>query len=899
MQPTLLKLENFLSYQEALVPLGDIRLAALLGDNGGGKSSLLDALTWGLYGQGRYQDLDHYIHQGREQARVEVHFRHQGEDYRVTRTRTLRGRGKSTLDLARQVPGGWQPLSGPTLRQTQEKIRELLRLDYDSFASTCFILQGQSGRFCAAPPGERKKILGQVLGLDTYPRLQQCAKARAREYREKALVHRGQAGLLDQELSHLPHWEGEAAGAARELRAIQEEAAWLQREKAYLEKEARLQERALDRKEALRQQADTLEQEARQHRETLREIRGQERDTGDLEALQARLDDLSQSLAQKGQGLARQEEEYRGTRVLADNYPALLEGQERLQQQLLLCQQQQQALEGQALRHREALSQESRVRAQAQLARETQGALDQKDRQALEDRGLRDALQKASQDLALAKQRQQDQLKSLRQEQEAARQKAALLEKVDCRRRDCPFLEDAFRARDTLGHLQHRLGQAQAGDSVTGTTGQARPGHAGERGTAAPGPGGNLPVGGDLTPPTPGGLERAARDLQGQLEALGYCPEAHARLRQRARELAPYLAQEEKLQGARQQLAALQEQQGQWQEHHRQLQARAGDTRGLEESARAAQDLGRQERRLRVARQEISQLREEQGELEKELARLHYARGQAAALRDRAREAWAGLHLRESQLQQLRAEDHLLGDPGPRLTHLRGLLRQQEKALQALHRQHQVQKEKETRAAQRLEDLAQKARDREEQKRAGQAASREQYLYETLAGALGRDGIPALIIENALPALQDHANHLLGRLTGGRLSLRLETRKEAKTTGKPGETLEVILGDHLGERPYEGWSGAERFGVDISLRLAVSRLLAQRAGASIETLVIDEGASCLDPSAREKFVQAVDHIAQDFASIIVITHIDQLKEAFPQQIRVEKTPAGSRVEVIA
>ena len=174
---------------------------------------------------------------------------------------------------------------------------------------------------------------------------------------------------------------------------------------------------------------------------------------------------------------------------------------------------------------------------------------------------------------------------------------------------------------------------------------------------------------------------------------------------------------------------------------------------------------------------------------------------------------------------------------------------------------------------------------------------REEHLYTKLARAYKE--IPVLIMENALPDVEGLGNELLGRLTGGRISVRFETQKEAKTTGAVSDTLDIIVSDELGERPYEGWSGAERFDVDLSIRLAISKFLAKRAGAKIETLIIDEGASCLDAQGREHFTAAINEIAKEFKLVLCITHIDELKEHFPQQLIVSKTPEGSQVEVVA
>jgi len=95
----------------------------------------------------------------------------------------------------------WIPMSGTGIRETQERIRDLLRMDYDTFVSSCVLLQGEADRFTMATPGERMAIFSQIIGLDVYDRLQDAAKAKAREYRDQAAVKRATVNNLDTELS--------------------------------------------------------------------------------------------------------------------------------------------------------------------------------------------------------------------------------------------------------------------------------------------------------------------------------------------------------------------------------------------------------------------------------------------------------------------------------------------------------------------------------------------------------------------------------------------------------------------------------------------------------------------------------------------------------------------------
>lgn len=167
-----------------------------------------------------------------------------------------------------------------------------------------------------------------------------------------------------------------------------------------------------------------------------------------------------------------------------------------------------------------------------------------------------------------------------------------------------------------------------------------------------------------------------------------------------------------------------------------------------------------------------------------------------------------------------------------------------------------------------------------------------------LEDACGRNGVQALLIEHALPEIQERANDLLDRLSGGSMRVRFETQRELKSRDALAETLEIHIADAAGTRPYENYSGGEQFRVNFAVRLALSQVLAHRAGAPLRTLVIDEGFGSQDPEGRQRLVEAVNLVQSDFACILVITHIDELRDAFPARIEVSKTGRGSAVQVI-
>ncbi|MDY0382996.1 MAG: SMC family ATPase, partial [Atribacterota bacterium] len=176
--------------------------------------------------------------------------------------------------------------------------------------------------------------------------------------------------------------------------------------------------------------------------------------------------------------------------------------------------------------------------------------------------------------------------------------------------------------------------------------------------------------------------------------------------------------------------------------------------------------------------------------------------------------------------------------------------------------------------------------------------SYQKNIYEKLSTAFGKNGIPSMIIENAIPELEEEANAILSRLSDEPITVSLESLKELQS-GETRETLDIKIHDEMGVRPYELYSGGEAFRIDFAIRIALSKLLTIRAGAPLRTLVIDEGFGTQDEDGLQKLIQAINAIQNDFEKILVITHLPTLKDAFPVRIEVWKDPVlGSQFEMI-
>ncbi|HTE86863.1 MAG TPA: SbcC/MukB-like Walker B domain-containing protein, partial [Dehalococcoidia bacterium] len=135
-------------------------------------------------------------------------------------------------------------------------------------------------------------------------------------------------------------------------------------------------------------------------------------------------------------------------------------------------------------------------------------------------------------------------------------------------------------------------------------------------------------------------------------------------------------------------------------------------------------------------------------------------------------------------------------------------------------------------------------------------------------------------------------------MTNNRLQVMMDTQRQTQR-GSLTETLDIRISDELGTRNYELYSGGEAFRINLALRIALSKLLARRAGAPLPTLVIDEGFGSQDAAALERLIEAINVIQSDFQCLLVITHLAELRDQFPVQIVVSKTADGAFATVNA
>jgi exonuclease SbcC len=159
---------------------------------------------------------------------------------------------------------------------------------------------------------------------------------------------------------------------------------------------------------------------------------------------------------------------------------------------------------------------------------------------------------------------------------------------------------------------------------------------------------------------------------------------------------------------------------------------------------------------------------------------------------------------------------------------------------------------------------------------------------EFVVAATGRSGVPLMIEEYYLPMIEVRAQDLLSRMSDGRLLMQLKVSDDRKGVA-------LLAGsDHL--RPVQSLSGGEQTRVALAVRLALSQVLSEMVGMKFDLILCDEP-EFLDADGVHQFIQSIHRLSDQFSQILVVSHIPELQQAFPNAIVVRKVDGVSRAEV--
>lgn len=887
MIPHKLTLKNFLSYGDTLttIDFGPYGLICLSGKNGNGKSALLDAITWAIWGQARKiggisKPDDGLLRLGATRMMVTLDFSFNNQLYRVRRE-YVRTSGKPIanldIEVMQTVNGRFVSMTDKTIRATQEKIEKLIGLDYETFVNSSFIRQGQSNEFSKKSPKERKQILATILGLGHYDALQSKALEHGRMLQSEKLTLERLYALGVQEVA-----QQEALAAA---------------EKEHQKSEAELRSQLI----ATEQNSKALEQEC--HAFQLK-IQQKDQLTKELQELTKEFEvarsDYRAGLAAWKQAHQQVLQQQKGT--LNESYKAQLE----LQSKVLVAQQQQMSelqkeLTAADTWHEKQFAETEKQKTvllkdlekkrfvQAQTLSQLQQATTQRAQTELKKKQLMVAVQQLEKSIA-------EQSKMLVETQTLATQ---------------------FEKRRSFYHTFVQRGQWFTRQTTDLTV---------KKTTIESQDSAHCPLCEQLV--TAARKKFLHNKLSKQEQFFSYQKNKVASILKKLKEI--LLQQHDELKARKECEDQVAQKNAQLVEGQKQLAAlhlesttlEATHTRLTQEAALQAKELfdletalNKTDPELVTAKLLLEKLKKEMtligydaglhAQINKELNALYSAKAgdsdehiksRRALYKERVlhgsinlkkiiqqarkkREEIRTLDALVTQIQEKERQRLLVG------TELATLRQQLEAVVAARARI--------TNEYARINKVQQENLEREKQIKKIDVAIE---MYQQVAAAFSKNGVPALLIEDVIPELEAEANALLQKLTNNQAQIFIESVRDLKKGGVK-ETLDIQISDGSGIRPYEMFSGGEAFRIDFALRIAISKLLARRAGTALQTLIIDEGFGSQDEEGLHHIMDSLYAIQHDFAKIIIVSHLPLMKDNFPVHFVIEKGPLGSAVRV--
>jgi len=853
MIPIQLKLRNFMCYRDNVPPISfeSIHTACISGNNGNGKSALIDAMTWALWGRTRASSDDELIHTGQTEAEVQFDFAQGQERYRVirkrSRPRSSRSSGQSILEFQLATPEGFKVLTDDSIDQTQRKIISILHMDYETFINSAFLKQGRADEFTKKRPGERKEILGNILQLSIYDELEQIAREHVREIENQLSIINSSIKNLQDEMDKRPYYEAEYAQVKQDLLQIDSRVHEIEQSLSLLRKKNELLENR-------RIQLSELELRIRDTEHNYRIWQDQ------VTLHRSRIIVYEELLARRSEI----EENYRNlleNRRLCDEFDqkyrqitSLTQAKHKLEMAIVKASEKLNQLHAvTADRIRELQTTVDRLpQIQAQIRQIDNLLLSLAEKEAGIE-GKKDSLRLAQARIHFLQAEQT----RLTQEMEQNEEKLKLLAQQKggtCPLCESPLGEDGQKRIESRylaekARLMAALNQNRAELQKKQVETRALENEiiSAEKSLKAE--------------------KESAQNQKGRLlKTLNDINEASTKLADEKSKLA---AIEEKL--TRRDFAL---------EEYNTLNA-------IEQQIRECAYDPLQHDLIKNRITTMAQHEEAWRKLQ-DAARLIVDEKEAE---EKALKTAGTLSLNlENDIRRKEVLLHEIQE----LTGVADELASTEKAYREISAKQKSLQESLGAARAKLERLAELSNQYQQKENQGKELAKQMKIYQELTGAFGKNGIQAMLIETAIPEIEAEANKLLSRMTDNRMHVKVELQKPKKTGGIR-ETLDIVISDELDTRPYEMFSGGEAFRIDFAIRIALSKLLARRAGAPLPILIIDEGFGTQDNTGIEKIKEAITSIQDDFQKILVITHIADFKDAFPVRIEVVKTPEGSNI----
>lgn len=1004
MIPLQLILKNFLSYRETTLDFRGLHTACICGANGSGKSSLLESITWVIWGESRAASEDDVLHTGTDYVRVDFQFISNQQIYKVIRSRH---RGKSSvLEFQIESNGSFRSLTAKGLRATQEQIIDAIKLDYDTFTNSAYLRQGRADEFMLYGPSKRKQVLADLLKLDRYEILAEQAKEIARNHKtqvdildakvqteKQQLSQQNEVEVnrinLDQDIQQIQQLQGQEQRQLEQLKVIenqrltwQQQLTWQQTQAQNLNQEIQRfeqEKKGLENQLIHLQQLLDQESEIKENYQALINLQKEEESLSNkfqfFQEAQQQKQTLEQQLIQKNNELSlkikqvqvqlenidNQEQELQ---IVLNRSAEIQTGIEKLKQH------RQHLIKLDNLQHQVSPLQQRRCKIQIEIERAESQLLAKLEQRKILVSELTEKIKEIPQ-IRRTFQDTDTQIKELdkkkvyqkrveekgqerRHFQERLQEHQRIYEEqvieldeklklLDIPDAICPLCEQELseqhhhqvisKTQTQQQEIRDQIWVLKEQMAVSGRELQI--------------------LRGEYAEVTNGlksydALQQQFGQYESELEKSGEMHENLQLLQLEIKQIELTLNQKKYAEDLHLELASLVQDLDSLEyddQSHALARAEVEKWRWaeikqvkLEEANRRQANINQEKPQLSAQiiqlKQESQQLRQSSElqqkivQIDRQIEDIDYRRSQhqeiLQTLRqnqiwqlrnqelNRAQEQFFPLQTRLQQLinniAERYAEQAKMQDDLSKLSNKIQQFVNHQTEINSLEKSIQNRRQNLDNLLSRKGGLEQLARQlemlKEQNKETNQQlqeAKKQHRIHKELTQAFGKNGIQALMIENILPQLEAETNQILARLTGNQLHIQFVTQKASKGTSKRNtkliDTLDILIADAQATRPYETYSGGEAFRINFSIRLALAKLLAQRAGTALQLLIIDEGFGTQDADGCERLVAAINAISSDFACILTVTHMPQFKESFQQRIEVYKSNQGSTVRI--
>ncbi len=183
---TSIELGNFLSHSDTKLDFED-GVTVFVGHNGAGKSSIIDAITFSLFGQHTRKSNKSLIKRGTNQAYARINFSVNGRMFQAERK--IDSKGTLSAQFSEKQNGEFAPIAVGERKQfgesMTEEIEKRIGLDFEKLKIASIVQQGELNSIIKAKPKEFKELLNAIIGIDKLDVASEAMKLIYKEFREK------------------------------------------------------------------------------------------------------------------------------------------------------------------------------------------------------------------------------------------------------------------------------------------------------------------------------------------------------------------------------------------------------------------------------------------------------------------------------------------------------------------------------------------------------------------------------------------------------------------------------------------------------------------------------------------------------------------------------------------